>query len=51
MAYDEVIKEPIAQEAAPSQSKPALVANLAVRGIWQSQTKTLLDIHVIDTDA
>ena len=30
---------------------PGLVADLAVRGLWQYQSEALLDIRVMDTDA
>ena len=30
---------------------PSLVADLSIRGVWQSQTVALFDIRVIDTDA
>ena len=31
--------------------KNCLVADLAVRGLWHSQSEALLDIRVVDTDA
>ena len=30
---------------------PALIADLGVRGVWQSQSMALFDISVVDTDA
>ena len=30
---------------------PSLVADLSIRGVWQSQTVALFDTRVIDTDA
>ena len=30
---------------------PSLVADLSIRGVWQSQTVALSDIRVIDSDA
>lgn len=52
MAYgNEIIKEPIISEADVSKNTPGLVADLAVRGLWQYLSEALLDIRVIDTDA
>ena len=34
-----------------SQSIPALLADLRVRGVWQPQAEALFDIRVVDTDA
>ena len=44
LAWGQVVKEPIV-------STPALIADLAVRGVWTRQTEALFDIRVIDTDA
>ena len=49
--YKEVIREPIVQEANDACGIPSLVADLSIRGVWQSQTVALFDIRVIDTDA
>ena len=43
--YKDVIREPIVQEA---NDACGMVADLSIRGVWQSQT---FDIRVIDTDA
>ena len=52
MAYgNQIIKEPIISEADVSKNTPGLVADLAVRGLWQYQSEALLDIRVMDTDA
>ena len=41
-----MIREPNVQN-----NVPALVADLSVRGVWQSQTTTFFDARVIDSDA
>ena len=51
MAFKEVVREPIVKEADIVLNSPALVADLGVRGMWQTQTEALFDIRVIDTDA
>ena len=51
LVYKDVIGEPIVQEANDACGIPSLVADLSIRGVWQSQTVALLDIRVIDTDA
>ena len=51
LVYKDVIGEPIVQEANDACGIPSLVADLSIRGVWQSQTVTLFDIRVIDTDA
>ena len=47
----DVIREPIVQEANYAWGIPSLVADLSIKGVWQSQTVALFDIRVIDTDA
>ena len=49
LAWSQVKKEPIVKE--PSSSNPALIADLAVRGVWSPQVDVLFDIRVTDTDA
>ena len=39
------------REANGEAGTPALVADLAVRGVWTPQTEALFDIRVTDTDA
>ena len=34
-----------------SAGADTMIADLCVRGVWKAQTKTLVDIRVIDTDA
>ena len=46
-----VVREPVVREADPENDVEGLVADLATRGLWQSQSEALLDIRVIDTDA
>ena len=49
--YNNVVKEPIVREPDISNDTPGLVADLAIRGLWQPQTEALLDVRVVDTDA
>ena len=52
MAFgNQIVKEPIVREADPERSEEGLVADLAVRGLWHSQSEALLGIRVVDTDA
>ena len=51
MGFNSVLKEPIVREGDVQGDNPGLVADLAVRGLWQPQTEALFDVRVIDTDA
>ena len=51
IVYKDVVREPIVQEADDSSGRPALIADLSIRGVWQPQTAALLDVRVVDTDA
>ena len=44
-------REPVVREANSDNNSPALIADLAVRGVWSPQTEALFDIRVVDTDA
>ena len=44
------MREPVVREADEARGISALVAVLAVRGVWQPQTVALFDIPVTDTD-
>ena len=50
IVYKDVVREPIVQEADDSRGRPALIADLSIRGVWQPQTAALLDVRVVDTD-
>eukprot|EP00731_Ephydatia_muelleri_P034031 Em0045g16a len=50
IVYKDVVREPIVQEADDSSGRPALIADLSIRGVWQPQTAALLDVRVVDTD-
>ncbi|KAL5471614.1 hypothetical protein EMCRGX_G029749 [Ephydatia muelleri] len=41
----------VKKEADDSSGRPALIADLSIRGVWQPQTAALLDVRVVDTDA
>ena len=43
-------KEPIVRDAVSGCDTTALVADLAVRGVWAPQTEALSDIRAVDTD-
>ena len=43
--------EPIVKEANGESQSPALIADLAVWGVWQHQVEALFDIQVMDSDA
>ena len=49
MLWHQVRCEPVVKES--DDESPALVADLAVRGVWLPQAEALFDIRVIDTDA
>ena len=51
IVYKDVVREPIVQEADDANGRPALIADLSIRGVWQPQTAALLDVRVIDTNA
>ena len=51
IAFKDVIREPVVQEADNARGIPALIADLGIRGIWQPQTEALFDIRVVDTVA
>ena len=51
LVWNQVRREPVVREPDSSCSSPALVADLAVRGVWSPQVDVLLDIRVTDTDA
>ncbi len=46
-----IIKSPIVRDADDVNNKPALVADLKVRGVWKPQIDTLFDVRVVDADA
>ena len=39
------------KESDNTAGAPALIADMAICGMWMPQAETLLDVHVIDTDA
>ena len=51
LVWNQVKCKPIVREADSETGTPALVVDLAVRGVWSPQTEALFDIMVIDTDA
>lgn len=48
IAYKEVLREPIVQEA---ESVLSLITGLSIRGVWQPQTMALVSVCVTDTVA
>eukprot|EP00731_Ephydatia_muelleri_P015411 Em0008g1131a len=51
MVVDAITNNADFVEADDSSSRPAFIADLSIRGVWQPQTVALLDVRVIDTDA
>ena len=49
LVWGSVHREPVVQEACDGRG--ALIADLAIRGVWQAQCDALFDIRVVDTDA
>ena len=50
LVWNPVRREPVVKEAGDDE-QGALVANLAICGVWQPQCEGNLDIRVVDTDA
>jgi len=48
--WNPVVKEPVVSDGSGGIFEP-LVADLCVRGVWQTHTKALFDIRVVDIDA
>ena len=48
LAYKDVIRESIVGEG--SDTVPALIADLGIRGVWLPQIESLFDIRVTDAD-
>ena len=51
LVWGQIKCEPVVKKADNKYGTQALVADLAVRGIWLPQAKALFDIRVSDTDA
>ena len=52
LAYPHVTVEPVVREpAAHNPTDTGLVCDLAVRGLWSSQTEALIDCRIVNTDA
>ena len=51
LAWNQVRRKPVVKESDIENETPALVANLAIRGVWLPQAEALFDVRVIDTDA
>ena len=47
-AWNQITREPVIRNASESSSGPALIADLGVRGVWQSQAVALVDVCVTD---
>jgi hypothetical protein len=50
MIWGQVTKEPVISDSSTPNSD-SLIADIAIRGVWQRQTTALFDVRVIDTDA
>ena len=52
IAYKEGVRElSVVREPNDREKVPALVADLFVRGVWQPQATTFIDVRVVDSDA
>ena len=51
MVWRQVKHESVVKEADVQNGTQALIADLAVRGVWVPQAEALFDIRVVDTDA
>ena len=51
LVWSQVKREPVVREADEAAGTPALIADMAVRGVWMPQAEALFDVRVIDTDA
>ena len=49
LAWSQVIKEPLVKEA--QDGSDALIGDISIRGVWQPQSTTILDVRVVDSDA
>ena len=49
LVWGRIVSEPVVRDA--SVDSEALIADLGARGVWETQTMVLFDIHVVDTDA
>ena len=50
-AWNQITREPVIRNASESSVGPALIADLGVRGVCQTQAVALFDVRAIDTDA
>ena len=48
LVSDWVLSEPVVKDA--SENSDARIGDLGIKGVWQSQSMTLCDICVVDTD-
>ena len=51
MVWGQVKRESVVKETNYDTETPALIADLAIRGVWMPQELTLIDVRVVDTDA
>ena len=51
LAFGNAMREPVVSEVDGSGQGITLVADLGVRGVWQPQVDSLIDVRVVDTDA
>ena len=51
LVWSQVRHGSVMREADTKNGILALIADLAIRGVWLPQTEALFDIRVIDTDA
>ena len=51
LLWNQIKKEPVIREADDVIGSPALIGDLAIRGVWMPQVEALFDVRIIDTDA
>ena len=50
IVWNNVVREPVIQESSTSLSE-GLIADLAVRGVWQRQCTAMFDVRILDSDS
>ena len=50
IVWNNVVREPIIQESSTNLSE-GLIADLAVRGVWQRQCTAMFDVRILDSDS
>ena len=51
LLWNQIKKEPVIREVDDVIGSPALIGDLAIRGVWMPQVEALFNVRIIDTDA